>query len=126
MGEHVREQIKVKSNCFRFVVVQELNVTLFQMAANYRHDIGMTDNNNDDDAASSVGGRRGKTPRRNKIECSDNVVFKTRQQLSDFFKPVNISPYPELNLWMQAQNHRIMHLENLIQGYKAALANNNQ
>lgn len=128
VGEHVREQIKVKSNCFRFVVVQELNVTLFQMAANYRHDIGMTDkninNNNDDDAISSVGGRRGKNPRRNKIECSDNVVFKTRQQLSDFFKPVNIPPYPELNLWMQAQNHRIMHLENLIQGYKAALANN--
>jgi len=124
VADLVREQMKVKSNCFRFVVVQETNVTLYQMAANYRHDIGTQRHEpmvNDDE------NRRVRiVAKKKRDDANAGIVFKTREQLRLFFAQVNTIPaYPQLNLWMQAQNARISHLEQLVEGYRARLENNN-
>lgn len=110
----VKEQMKLRSNCFRFVSVQALNVTLYCMAANYRHDIGMH----------QMKLTAGSAPAKIRIpfKSPPDVKFKSRQELKDFFATANLPQIPENTLWSQAQNRRIAALEQTVRGQTAQIA----
>jgi hypothetical protein len=111
----IKEQVKLKSNVYRFICVQDINVSLFQMALNYRHDIGVHQ------AAHVADGEKLRVPIKN---ANNSLIrFKTREELSLFFAPKAHPIWPENSLWMQAQTRRIIELEQKVQGLTKALSN---
>lgn len=117
----VREQIRLRSNVYRFINVLSLNVTFLQMAINYRHDIGMHQHRLDN-AENQTGALTKKVRVPFKQHLAD-VQFKTREELSRFFAP-KAQPlwHDTSSIWMQEQTRRIKNLEQVNEALRKALA----
>lgn len=112
-AKQIREQLKLRSHALRFVRVQALNVTLWQMASSYRHDLGKWLN------VQPADGARGRTPL--KVPPAD-VKFKTRDELRVFFSSVCDTRFDPTSLWMAMLQRRIRELNRVIEGYREQVA----
>ena len=112
-AKRIRSQLMLRSNTLRFVRVQDLNLTLWQIGASYRHDLGTWVASRPHDAT------RARVPLK---DPPPEVRFKTRDELRAFFASVANIEYPELNIWMTAQARRIRMQRQIIEGYRQQIA----
>jgi hypothetical protein len=111
-SELMQSQLMLKSHAFRFIYVQQMGVSLYQLSTSYRHDLGMFIN-----ARQSESGRA-RVPLR---DPPPGATHKTREQVRLLFAEVNKVAFPEDNAWMAAQNVRINELMVINEGYRKRL-----
>jgi hypothetical protein len=108
-AHQVRVQLQLSSHATKLVVVQTLNVTLWQMSTAYRHAKGMA--------------RAAGSAARIQMRAPDTTTqFETRDALAERFRDTNTVRFETTNLWMAAQVRRIRRYAAIIEGMRHTIA----